>query len=103
DVVGVDDFALQQRRGHASDNLLIAGENLLRRAVSCPDQSPDFFVDLDRSGFAVVAMLVDLAAQEDLLFLLAESKRTQFAHAELANHLARQLGRAFDVVSRPSA
>ena len=45
-------------------------------------------------------MLRDFAAQEDLLFLLAEAQRTQFAHAPLANHLAGQIGGALDVVAR---
>ena len=47
----------------------------------------------------IVAMLCDLAAQEDLLFLLAEGKRTECAHAPLADHLARDFGGPLDVVA----
>ena len=44
-------------------------------------------------------MLGDFAAQEDLLFALAEAQRTQFAHAPLADHLASHVGGALDVVA----
>ena len=44
-------------------------------------------------------MLGDLAAQEDLLFFLAEAHRTKFAHAPFANHLASHIGGALDVVA----
>ena len=44
-------------------------------------------------------MLRDLAAEEDLLFLFAESQRPERRHAELANHLARQFGCLLDVVA----
>src|SRR4051794_2553650 len=43
-------------------------------------------------------MLCNLASQEDLLLLLAESKRPQAAHAIFANHLARHLRGTLDVV-----
>ena len=47
-------------------------------------------------------MLGDLAAQEDLLFPLAEAERTQLTHAPLADHLAGHVGGAFDVVTGTS-
>ena len=37
-------------------------------------------------------MLRDLAAEEDLLFLLAEGQRTEAAHAVLADHAAGEVG-----------
>ena len=45
-------------------------------------------------------MLRDFAAQENRFFLLAEGQRTELAHAPFANHLARDVGGAFDVVAR---
>ena len=44
-------------------------------------------------------MLRDLAAQEDLLFLLAEGERTQPAHAVFADHLACEFRCTLDVVA----
>ena len=49
--------------------------------------------------FAVVAMLRDFTAEEDLFFLLAERHRTERRHSELADHFARQFRRLFDVVA----
>ena len=44
-------------------------------------------------------MLRDLAAEEDLLLLLAEGHGAELAHAELADHLAGEVGDALDVVA----
>src|SRR5579859_2844919 len=44
-------------------------------------------------------MLTDFATEEDLLFLLAESNRTERAHTELAHHAAREIGSLLDIVS----
>src|SRR5438093_740526 len=58
-----------------------------------------FLIDLDRRVLAVVAVLRDLAAKEDLLFLLAEGERAhRLAHTPLGDHLAGTLGRDLDVV-----
>ncbi len=58
-------------------------------------------VDLHRGGLGVVDPLGEVAAEEDLLFLLAEGHRAELlAHAPLADHLAGQLGRPLDVVRR---
>src|SRR6185503_3400007 len=43
-------------------------------------------------------MLSDLAAEEDLLFLLAVGDRTEAGHSKLAHHLSRKLGCLLDVV-----
>ena len=74
-------------------------QDTLGRVIALSDQPPYFVIDLDGSSFAIVAVLRDLASQEDLLFLLAECQRPQIAHAKLANHLARQFGGAFDIVA----
>ena len=44
-------------------------------------------------------MLRDFAAQEDLLFLLPEGQRAQFAHTPFANHLARHVRGPLDVIA----
>src|SRR5262249_50736031 len=71
---------------------------LLGPAVLIHDYALDFLIDLDRGVFAVVLVLSNLAAQEDLLFLLPERYRSKRRHSELANHLSRKLGRLLDVV-----
>ncbi len=51
------------------------------------DDIVDFFVDLFSNAFAVVALLTDLAPQEDQFFFLAEDARPQLgAHAPAGNH-----------------
>ena len=70
------------------------------RRVAGADDAAHFAVDLDGGVFGVVAVLRDFAAEEDLLFLLAEGQRPESAHAPLADHLARDFGGAFDVVAR---
>ena len=49
----------------------------LARCVAFRDDALDLVVDLDRGRLGVVAVLGDLAAEEDLLFLLAEGQRPQ--------------------------
>ena len=49
----------------------------------------------------VVLHLGEVAAEEDLLFLLAERDRAELvAHAVLAHHAAGELGGLLDVVAR---
>src|ERR1017187_2032698 len=61
------------------------------RLISFVHKAPNFLIDLLRSFLAEVAMLADLAAQEDLLFFLTEGHRPQRGHAGLADHLARHM------------
>src|ERR1700683_2645089 len=47
--------------------------------------------------------MAQVAAEENLLFALAEGHRAEFlAHAPLANHLARQLGGLLEIVAGAS-
>ena len=56
-------------------------------------------VDLRRDLVGVVALLADLAAEEDHLVLLAEGERPELlAHPVLGDHRAGQAGRLLDVV-----
>ena len=69
------------------------------RLVRLVDQAADFEVDLARRLLGEVAVLGDFAAEEDLLFLLAEGQRTQAAHAVLADHAAGEVGCRLDVIA----
>ena len=61
--------------------------------------SPHFEVDLARRLLAEVAVLCDLAAQENLFFFLAEGERAQAAHAVFTDHAPRQIGRALNIAA----
>ena len=99
-LLGVEHFARQQRVGHLHEAGLVLGQQLVRALVVVGDEALHFLVDLERRVLAVVLVLRDLAAEEDLLFLLAEGERPhRVAHAPLAHHPARQLGRALEVVA----
>src|SRR5579863_4528325 len=71
-----------------------------RALVSILHQLLHLLIDAYGGRFAVVAMLSDLAAQEDLLLALAEAQGTELAHAPLADHLAGHIGGALYVVAR---
>src|ERR1700687_3896073 len=98
--VSVDHFALQQRLGNTLQRLFIVGQEVVGVVVAAVYDELLFLVDLDRRVFGIVAMLRDLAAQEDGFVLLPICQRTQFAHAPLANHVASNVRGAFDVVAR---
>ena len=99
-LIGVEHFAREQRVGDVEQLLLVLGQQLGRAAVGVHDEALDLGVDLERRVFAVVLVLRDLAAEEDLLFLLAEGERAHgVAHAPLADHPARQVGGALEVVA----
>src|ERR1700686_296898 len=72
DFVGVENFPPDECTRNSLKHVAIVGQKLLGRCIALVDQLADFLIDLDRRVFAVIAMLSDLAAQEDLLFLLAE-------------------------------
>ncbi len=86
-------------RGDAVHRVLVGVENAVRRLVSLVDQAANFEIDLARRLFREVAVLCDLAAQEDLLFLLAEGQRTEAAHAVLAHHAAGEVGGVLDIAA----
>src|SRR5690349_24726275 len=65
---------------------------LLRPFPTRRSSDLDLFVDAHGRRLRVVAVLGDLAAEEDLLFLLAETERPEHAHAPLAHHAAREPG-----------
>src|SRR5678815_3279391 len=81
DLCSVEHFALNQRQRNPDQHIAIRMKQVLGGVITALDQLLHFRIDLDRCGLAVVAMLRNLAAQEDLLFLLAEGEWSQVAHA----------------------
>ncbi len=99
DFVRIKHLALDQSARNSLQHVPIVGDDLPSSAVAVTDELANFLVDLDGCVFAVVAMLGDLASQEDLLFLLAERQWSQFAHAPFADHLASHVSGSLDVVA----
>src|SRR5208282_1815912 len=96
---GVENFAVEQRLGDAFECIAIGLEDAAGAAVSAGHDVAHFVVDFDGRVFGIVAMLRDFASEENRLFLLPESERAEAAHAPFADHLARDLSGAFDIVS----
>ena len=75
-------------------------EHLGGPLIGLVDDRPDLFVDGLGDLLAVVALLADLAAEEDQLVALPEGQRAELvAHAELGDHPAGEVGRLLDVVA----
>src|SRR5204863_6492408 len=70
DLIGVEDFTRQQRVGDVLQALLVLFQKRRAAIVLAADDALHFAVDLERRVFAVIGVLGDLAAEEDLLFLL---------------------------------
>src|SRR5207249_1415095 len=102
DLGAVDRLALEEGLGHLVEHLEVAAQEELRALVGLEQEAAHLGVDLDGGLLGVVDLLREVAAEEDLLFLLAEGHRPELvAHTPLAHHLVRQLGGALDVVARP--
>src|SRR5437667_1180051 len=102
DLGAVDRLALEERLGHLVEHLEVAAQEELGALVGLEQDAAHLGVDLDGGLLGVVDLLREVAAEEDLLFLLAEGHGPELlAHAPFAHHLARQLGGALDVVARP--
>src|SRR5690606_11360814 len=100
DLLGVEDLAREQLVGDGQQRCLVRDEQVARPLVVLHDQLLDFLIDADGRVLAVVLRLRELAAEEDLLFTLAERERAhRIAHAPLADHLARQVGDPLEVVA----
>src|SRR5436309_3272184 len=102
DLRAVDRLALEERLGHLVEHLEVAAQEELGALVGLEQDASHLGVDMDGGLLRVVDLLREVAAEEDLLLLLAEGHRAELvAHTPLAHHLARQLGGALDVVARP--
>src|SRR3984893_17003160 len=74
-------------------------QDLLGALVAGVDEAVDFLVDLAGDFFAVIALLAEVATEEDELFLVAERQWAELlGHAPFGDHAARQLGGLADVV-----
>src|SRR5688572_25888615 len=81
DLGSVEAVALEKRLGHLVEDLEVVLQETLRAVVRLGQEAPELGVDLDRRLLGVVGGLREVAAEEDLLFLLAERHRSErFAH-----------------------
>src|SRR3569833_1250135 len=95
----IEHFALEKQFSHPGQLYRVRFDTGARPNVAIRDDALHFFVDANRRLFTVIAVLRDFTAEEDLLVLLAEAQRTEFAHAPLAVLLPRHFGGALDVVA----
>src|SRR5579864_7501688 len=100
DLIGVEHLAGEQLVGNPQQDRLVVDQDLLGAGVVLHHEAFRLLVNPDRRFFAVVLMLGDLAAEEDLFFALAERQGSErIAHAPFAHHLARQLRGLLDVIA----
>src|SRR5207302_3447728 len=100
DLLGVQRLALEQRAGERVQLLDVLLEDLSRAAGTLHDDALDLAVDGQRRLLAVVLGARDLAAEEDVLLVLAEGERAELVgHTPLADHLTRHLRRLLEVVT----
>src|ERR1700749_300414 len=97
---GLERLAVEQSLCESNHRVAVLLDDVARAAVLLADDVLDLLVYLYGRVFREVAVLRYLAAEEDLLLLLAEGERPQVRHAVLADHRARQLRRTLDVVGR---
>ena len=95
----IEYFALQQRFSNTNHCRCILVDDALGAFIALVNHIADLLIDLDSRGFAVIAMLGDFTAKEDLFFFLAEAHWTKIAHAPFADHLTRQIGGTLNVVA----
>ena len=85
--------------GQHGQAVLVGRQDLHRPGVAAVDDGADLLVDLLGDLVGVVALLADLATEEDHLLALAEGERAELlAHAELGDHAPGQVGGLLDVV-----
>src|SRR5436305_15312960 len=66
--VGIENFAFQKGQRDSDQSIVIRRQNAFGSFIPFVNHALHFFVDLDRRSLAVIAVLVDLAAEEYLLF-----------------------------------
>src|ERR1051326_4250731 len=74
---GVERLALQQRLGETHHHVAVLLDDVARALVLLADDALDLLVDLDGRVLGEVSVLRDLAAEENLLLLLAEGERAE--------------------------
>ena len=99
--VALQRLLLHEPRGQQVQRLAVLGQDRPGAVPRPIDQLPHLLVDLLRDALRVVALLAQIAAQEDQRVLLAEGPRPQFlAHPPLRDHVARDRCRLRQVVVR---
>ena len=83
----------------------VVSDNLPAFLVSVLDVAADFLVDFRSDILRVVALVVEIAPQEDLMVasLAVRHRAKDVAHAVLGNHAADNLRRALDVAGSAGA
>src|SRR5262245_58060687 len=100
DLLAVERLTLEQRAGERVELLDVLFEDRPGPRGALEHQALDLAVDGQRRVLAVVLLTGHLAAEEDVLFVLAEGQRAELVrHAPLADHLARHLGGLLEVVA----
>ena len=90
---------LQKCACKAMQCIQVLGYDPCGNGVSIHDQFLDFIVDLDGRTFTVIAVLRDLAAQEDLLLFLTKCQGSHFlTHTPLTDHFPCHLSASLDIV-----
>ena len=88
----------EQRFGQAHHRIAVFGDDFGRTFVLLSHNLAHFGIDANRCLFREVTMLSNLAAEEDLFFLLPKGQRAQLRHAVLADHRAGEFGGFLDIV-----
>src|SRR5690349_11986819 len=92
DLLGIERLALEQGAGERVQLFDVLLEDLPGARGAVDHDALDLAVDGQRGLLAVVLLTRDFAAEEDVLFVLAERERAELVrHAPLAHHLARHL------------
>src|SRR2546425_42264 len=101
DLLAVEGLALEQGTGQSVKLLDVLLENLPGATRAFHHDPLDLGVDEKGGLFAVVLLPGHLAAEEDVLLVLAEGQGPELVrHAPLADHLASHLGRLLQIVTR---
>src|SRR5215467_6500084 len=100
DLLTVEGLPLEQGARQCVQLLDVLLEDLLGATGGLQDDPLDLAVDEERGLLAVVLLAGHLAAEEDVLLVLAERERAELVgHAPLADHLASHLGGLLEVVA----
>src|SRR5262245_28872480 len=100
DLLTVEGLALEQGARQRVKLLDVVLEDLLGAARTLQHDPLDLAVDQQGGFLAVILLARHLAAEEDVLLVLAEGERPELVrHAPLADHLARHLGGLLEIVA----
>src|SRR5262249_14050062 len=81
----IERFTREQFLSQTVKRVAVLQDDLARAFVLLHYDAFNFLINLDRGVFAVILVLSDFTAQEDLFFLLTEGQRAKVRHTELAN------------------